>query len=286
MKVLKFGGTSMGSAEAIRSVCHIINTTPGDLCVVVSAPAGMTDALLRLAATSAEAHTLPDGDGSLDRYVNLYDEMTGRTRASTLSLLSWLGPLVRSLRMDSDTDEQRELREDAIVAQGERFSTRMLCHLLTDSVRVVSSRLIHTNADRRTLDHGKSLAPAAEAVNRAPGRVRVMEGFIARDPSGRLANLGRGGSDYTAAIMACALEADTLEIWTDVDGYMTADPRTDPSARLIERMTQRQALDMSLRGAKVMYAPAMEILQGRPITVHVRNTFRPDAPHTVVLPCE
>ncbi|MCM1337184.1 MAG: aspartate kinase [Candidatus Amulumruptor caecigallinarius] len=282
MKVLKFGGTSMGSVMSIRSVCKIINDTPGELCVVVSAPSGMTDRLLRLASEPALANPAVGEEGCLDRYIEMFDEMTARSPRATLSLLSWLGPLARALRMEVTDEESRKLREDAIVAQGERFSTRLLTMLLSDTVRVPASRLIHTRNDRRTLDHSQTLAGAAKAVKAVRNRVRVMEGFIARDPQGRLANLGRGGSDYTAAIMAKAVGAERLEIWTDVDGYMTADPRKDTSARLIPRMTQKEALKMSLEGAKVVYAPAMEILQGTSIPVHVRNTFRPDAEHTVI----
>lgn len=282
MKVLKFGGTSMGSVDAVRSVCHIISDTPGELCVVVSAPSGMTDTLLRLAADSRLAAPGPGEEGCLDRYIEMYDALTGRSARATLSLLSWLGPLARALRVVPTDEESRQVREDAIVAQGERFSTRLLTMIMADSERVASSRLIHTLADRRTLDHEKTLPMAARGVRASKARVRVMEGFIARDPQGRLANLGRGGSDYTASILAKALGAELLEIWTDVDGYMTADPRKDPTAKLIPRMTQAEALKMSREGAKVVYAPAMEILQGTDIPVHVRNTFRPQAPHTVI----
>lgn len=282
MKVLKFGGTSMGSAAAIRSVCQIISDTPGELCVVVSAPSGMTDTLLRLAADRRLATPAADEEGCLDRYINMYDELTGRTTRATLSLLAWLGPLARALRMEATDEPSRQLREDAIVAQGERFSTRLLTMVMDDAERVASSRLVHTREDRRTLDHEATLPQAHNAVRDAKSRVRVMEGFIARDPQGRLANLGRGGSDYTAAIMAKALGAESLEIWTDVDGYMTADPRKDPKATLIPRLTHAEALKMSLDGAKVVYAPAMAILQDTPIPVHVRNTFRPTAPHTII----
>ena len=144
-----------------------------------------------------------------------------------------------------------------------------------------SLEIIHSN--NHECDMEATCANIANTLGKFKGKVAVMGGFISRDSkSRRISNLGRGGSDYTAAIVASALNASSLEIWTDVDGFMTADPKKDPSATVIRQMTYAQAQEMCDKGAKVIYAPTIKPMAEKNIPIWVKNTFNRTALGTLI----
>lgn len=283
MKVLKFGGTSVGSTEALRCVKQIVEDTPGRVVVVASALSGMTDSLLRLAEETGS---------DIEAYLRIYEERFMNLAADLLPIeaATRVGSAIGALtaRLDEAVNspannlEEQVRRADAIVAFGELMSTTLLNYILDDSTLIDARKIIFTDESRRKLDFNKTSREVGRAIESIGSRVIIVPGFIASDPSGLPANLGRGGSDYTAAILAKILHAELLEIWTDVDGYMTADPRVDKSATLIPHMTYDEAIAMSRSGAKVVYTPAVEIIADSGIEMRVRNTFRRKSNYTVV----
>ena len=175
---------------------------------------------------------------------------------------------------------------DAIVAHGEILSSAIVTGMFEDGVPHLSLNYMRTVPDAagRVLDWEETERLVKEDFANLDSGVHVAQGFISRDKkSGDVTNLGRGGSDYTAAILATLLDAESLEIWTDVDGFMTADPRTHPDATVIPQMTYAQAQEMCDAGAKVIYPPTIAPVAMKHIPVWVKNTFNPSALGTVIL---
>ncbi len=295
MKVMKFGGTSVGSVESLRNLRDIVNAEARPVLVVVSAMGGFTNQLLAmceqaqqrdiscldtLEAARARHHEAIDGvvvesmrdqvHATIDRFI---DE----------SLKPYYLALATNPRMPVDEIERVC---DAIVAHGEILSSAIVTGMFEDGVPHLSLNCMRTVPD----GHGRILdweetgrLVKTEYASLADG-VHVAQGFISRDTkSGDVTNLGRGGSDYTAAILASLLDAESLEIWTDVDGFMTADPRTHPDATVIPQMTYAQAQEMCDAGAKVIYPPTIAPVAVKHIPVWVKNTFNPAAPGTVIV---
>ena len=295
MKVMKFGGTSVGSVESLRNLRDIVNAEARPVLVVVSAMGGFTNQLLAmceqaqqrdiscldtLEAARARHHEAIDGvvvesmrdqvHATIDRFI---DE----------SLKPYYLALATNPRMPVDEIERVC---DAIVAHGEILSSAIVTGMFEDGVPHLSLNCMRTTPD----GHGRILdweetgrLVKTEYASLADG-VHVAQGFISRDTkSGDVTNLGRGGSDYTAAILASLLDAESLEIWTDVDGFMTADPRTHPDATVIPQMTYAQAQEMCDAGAKVIYPPTIAPVAVKHIPVWVKNTFNPAAPGTVIV---
>ena len=295
MKVMKFGGTSVGSVESLRNLRDIVNAEARPVLVVVSAMGGFTNQLLAmceqaqqrdiscldtLEAARARHHEAIDGvvvesmrdqvHATIDRFI---DE----------SLKPYYLALATNPRMPVDEIERVC---DAIVAHGEILSSAIVTGMFEDGVPHLSLNCMRTVPD----GHGRILdweetgrLVKTEYASLADG-VHVAQGFISRDTkSGDVTNLGRGGSDYTAAILASLLDAESLEIWTDVDGFMTADPRTHPDATVIPQMTYAQAQEMCDAGAKVIYPPTIAPVAMKHIPVWVKNTFNPAAPGTVIV---
>ena len=175
---------------------------------------------------------------------------------------------------------------DAIVAHGEILSSAIVTGMFEDGVPHLSLNYMRTVPDGlgRVLDWDETGRLVKDDFASMEPGVHVAQGFISRDTaSGDVTNLGRGGSDYTAAILASLLDAEALEIWTDVDGFMTADPRTHPDATVIPQMTYEQAQQMCDAGAKVIYPPTIAPVAMKRIPVWVKNTFNPSAPGTVIV---
>ena len=295
MQVLKFGGTSVASAENIEKVLAIVARAlaEGPVAVVVSALGGTTDALIRV------GHAAAAGDESFRQALRQLEarhltaaEALLPTEASQLDLQPWL------------TTQFTELARlaDGIFALGE-LSARTLDHLMSYG-ELLSSRLVAaafaargqaaTWADSRQLirtDSRFGMAQVEEATTeqlvadfqaKAPASLWVAPGFIAADAAGHTTTLGRGGSDYTAAILAAALGAAKLEIWTDVSGMLTADPRLVRAARPIARISYEEAMELSHFGAKVLYAPTVQPVRRRGIPMWIKNTFAPQDFGTLV----
>lgn len=286
----------MGSVKSILSVKSIVEQEAkhGHVVVVVSALGGITDKLL---ATSQLALA---GD---DNWRNEFNDMVHRhhlmidavitdskTRENLLATVDALFEQLRSIYYGVFLihDLSRKT-QDAIVSYGERLSSHIVAALITGACRVNSRDFIRTERKngQHTLASELSYKLVRDTFLDEQGnlkqRVAVVPGFIGRDRySNETTNLGRGGSDYTAAIIAAALDADMLEIWTDVDGFMTADPRVIKSAYTINELSYVEAMELCNFGAKVIYPPTIYPVCVKNIPIKVKNTFNPQHPGTLI----
>ena len=294
MKVLKFGGTSVGTAESLTNVKQIVTACKGQVIVVVSALGGVTNQLIQM-ADLAEAHS-DEWESILEqvkaRHMSVIDAVVPEDRQAQCKtviegfisegLYSYYAMLYANNQLPSAYKEQ--LR-DAIVSHGEIMSSAIVASMIDGAVPHYAPNFIKT----KDVDYERILDNASfELITKEFGgrleQVHVTQGFIAEDSTdGKKTNLGRGGSDFTAALIAAALDAEALEIWTDVDGFMTADPRTNPDATVIPQMTYAQAQEMCEAGAKVIYTPTLGPVAFKHIPVWVKNTFNPSATGTVIL---
>ena len=287
MKVLKFGGSSVGTPESVLQVKQIVDRLDTPAVVVVSALGGVTDLLISLSAQAVD----PTAD-----YLTTLEELHARHDKMVRAVLpaerqedilqevsNGFDELSRILQGIHLIGELTPKTADTIVAYGERLSSSIVAALL-GARHIDSRRLIRTRPEgaKHIVDFDATHAAIAEAdLSRCP--LTVMGGFISSDvESGRTTNLGRGGSDYTAAILAAALGAEVLEIWTDVDGFMTADPRVIPTAFTIDELSYDEATELCNFGAKVVYPPTIFPVCVRNIPILVRNTFNPNGKHTVI----
>lgn len=287
MNILKFGGTSVGTPEAMTQVRHIVTASPSPVVVVVSALGGITDSLIALSHTALENQPSCEAGLSalLQRHRDIIDTLLPVEQRPPIllqinGLADELGRILQGVHLVGELSPQTS---DAIVAYGERMSSVICAALIPGATHVDARELIKTHHD------GHKHVVDFEATHAAIDRhdftkgITVMGGFIASDVNTRrTTNLGRGGSDYTAAILAAALGAEALEIWTDVDGFMTADPRVIPNAYTIEELSYDEATELCNFGAKVIYPPTIFPVCGRNIPIFVRNTFRPDGHYTVI----
>ncbi len=288
MKVLKFGGSSVGSAEGLSQVKRVVESAPEETIVVVSALGGITDQLLataRKAASGDETYTALL-NAMIDRHFDLADETVlsenrEQVRERIGSLLDELSNIFKGVYLIGDLSPKTT---DAIVSYGERLSSVIVTGMLSDAVLCDAREFIQTTPyfGRHIVDFASTEKRIAEKFARMPHRA-VVPGFIASDlHSGDTTNLGRGGSDYTAAILASVLDASMLEIWTDVDGFMTADPRVINNAYVIERLSYVEAMELCNFGAKVIYPPTIFPAYHKNIPIVIRNTFNPDSPGTFI----
>lgn len=294
MKVLKFGGTSVGTAESLTNVKQIVTACKGQVIVVVSALGGVTNQLIQM-ADLAEAHS-DEWESILEqvkaRHMSVIDAVVPEDRQAQCKtviegfisegLYSYYAMLYANNQLPPAYKEQ--LR-DAIVSHGEIMSSAIVTSMIDGAVPHYAPNFIKTkDVDyERILDNTSFKLITKEFGGRLE-QVHVTQGFIAEDSTdGKKTNLGRGGSDFTAALIAAALDAEALEIWTDVDGFMTADPRTNPDATVIPQMTYAQAQEMCEAGAKVIYTPTLGPVAFKHIPVWVKNTFNPSATGTVIL---
>lgn len=294
MKVLKFGGTSVGTAESLTNVKQIVTACKGQVIVVVSALGGVTNQLIQM-ADLAEAHS-DEWESILEqvkaRHMSVIDAVVPKDRQAQCKtviegfisegLYSYYAMLYANNQLPPAYKEQ--LR-DAIVSHGEIMSSAIVASMIDGAVPHYAPNFIKTKDVNyeRILDNASFELITKEFGGRLE-QVHVTQGFIAEDSTdGKKTNLGRGGSDFTAALIAAALDAEALEIWTDVDGFMTADPRTNPDATVIPQMTYAQAQEMCEAGAKVIYTPTLGPVAFKHIPVWVKNTFNPSATGTVIL---
>ncbi|MCM1311734.1 MAG: bifunctional aspartate kinase/homoserine dehydrogenase I [Bacteroides sp.] len=292
MKVLKFGGTSVGSVESILNVKKIVEAADEPVVVVVSALGGITDKLIK---TSKLAQS---GDIS---YLDSYQEMVERhhnmiaaiipdpaRKAALLAvvdeLLSDLKSIYQGVYLIKDLSEKTS---NAIVSYGERISSNIAATLIDGAKWFDSLSFIKTEKKQRAnflnAELTNTLVCDAFRGFGEDVKVALVPGFISTDmSSGEVTNLGRGGSDYTASIIAAALDADVLEIWTDVDGFMTADPRVINTAYTIDHLSYVEAMELCNFGAKVVYPPTIYPVCVKNIPILIKNTFRPEAKGTII----
>ena len=289
MKVLKFGGSSVGSVNSILSVKKIVEAVEEPVIVVVSALGGITDQLIKTSEMAAK------GDIAYEKeyrdIVNRHIEMVytvipaGEPRSILLDkvneLLSELKNIFQGIYLIRDLSSKTSA---TIVSYGERLSSIIVATLIKDAVWYDSRTFIKTERKhaRHILDSDLTNDLVRETFKELP-KVALVPGFISTDKnSGEITNLGRGGSDYTASIIAAALQADVLEIWTDVDGFMTADPRVISNAYVINELSYVEAMELCNFGAKVVYPPTIYPACHGNIPILIKNTFNPEAPGTII----
>ena len=286
MKVLKFGGTSVGTVESLKNVKAIVEGQKEPVIVVVSALGGITDQLIntaRLAAKGDIAH-LESYAKIVERHHSVIDGIV--PEAYKLQVNSIVNPLLEELeniyRGISLLKDLSERTLDIVVSYGERISSVIISHVINGAQHIDSRNFIKTvkQWDKHVLDNEATQPLIHKLFDNLQSKVVVVPGFIASDADGNVTNLGRGGSDYTAAILAAALDADVLEIWTDVDGFMTADPRVISGALVIDHLSFTEAMELCNFGAKVIYPPTIYPVFHKNIPIVIKNTFNPDAPGT------
>lgn len=289
MKVMKFGGTSVGSVDSILSVKRIVEAQQEPVIVVVSALGGITDQLIRTGKMAVEGDPLYQK--SFWEIAQRHEDMInaviedGKVRRALLAivhdLLEELRSIYQGVYLIHDLSPKTLA---AIVSYGERISSRIVAALVKDAEWYDSRSFIKTE-----VKGGKNCL-ATELTNRLVKdnwqtipKVSLVGGFISSDAeSGEVTNLGRGGSDYTASIIAAVLDASVLEIWTDVDGFMTADPRVISTAYVIPELSYVEAMELCNFGAKVVYPPTIYPVCVKHIPILIKNTFNPEAPGSII----
>lgn len=299
MKVMKFGGTSVGSVESILNVKKIVEGSEEPVIVVVSALGGITDQLIKT------SHLALSGD---TRYIDSYNSMVNRHHQmidaiipdadKQVSLLKTVDALLDDLKsIYQGVYLIRDLSEktaNAIVSYGERISSNIVatmisgasCHNALDFIKTEKKQKGNMLMSSLTYELVKEEFKNFMSVGNDPKSKRpiaVVPGFISKDNNtDEVTNLGRGGSDYTASILAAALDANCLEIWTDVDGFMTADPKVINTAYTINQLSYVEAMELCNFGAKVVYPPTIYPVCIKNIPILIKNTFHPDAKGTVI----
>ena len=290
MKVLKFGGTSVGSKESILSLKHIVEEQPEKVIVVVSALGGITDQLINTSkmALNGDEEYRKQFEQIVERHHKMVnDVITDEEKRNKLmpllnSLLDELKSIYYGVYLIGDLSEKTQA---AIVSYGERLSSHIVATLIDGAVRVDARQMIKTEEKhgKHVLDSELSTRLVRSTIQLPLQQTIIVPGFISADKdSDETTNLGRGGSDYTASIIAAALNAEVLEIWTDVDGFMTADPRVIHSAYTISELSYVEAMELCNFGAKVIYPPTIYPVCVKNIPIKVKNTFNPQAPGTII----
>ncbi len=288
MKVLKFGGTSVGSVESLRNVKMIVEQCQEPVVVVVSALGGVTDRLIATARQAAEGDIsyLESYSQIVERHNNVIDGIVPQNSQSDVKsivnpLLEELANIYRGVNLIKDLSE-RTL--DIIVSYGERISSTIISRVIEDTLLLDSRNFIKTQKEfgKHILNTEATNKLIHETFDNLNAKRILVPGFIASDDRGDITNLGRGGSDYTAAIIASTLSAESLEIWTDVDGFMTADPRIIDNTYVIDHLSFTEAMELCNYGAKVIYPPTIYPVFHSNIPIKIKNTFNPTAPGTLI----
>ncbi|HIU55412.1 MAG TPA: bifunctional aspartate kinase/homoserine dehydrogenase I [Candidatus Gallibacteroides avistercoris] len=288
MKVLKFGGTSVGSIESIQNVKKIVESCQEPVIVVVSALGGITDRLIETArkAASGDASYSENFSFILTRHTDILRGVVPPEKQQEIYpvisvLLDELGNILRGVFLIKDLSPKTF---DTIVSYGERLSSVILSGVINGAKLYDSRQFIKTENQfgKHIVDFETTNELIRKTFVEIPD-IALMGGFISSDrKTNDITNLGRGGSDYTAAILAAALHASQLEIWTDVDGFMTADPKVISNAYVIEHLSFLEAMELCNFGAKVIYPPTIYPVCHKNIPILIKNTFNPDAPGTTI----
>ena len=293
MKVLKFGGTSVGSVKSILSLKKIVETEARTqpVVVVVSALDGITDKLIATSkmAKQGDEHYREEFDAMVTRHHQMIEAII-QDEKKRIDLFNNIDQLFEQLKsiyfgvfLIHDLSKKTE---DAIVSYGERLSSHIVAAMVKNGVRMNSRDFIRTQKKqgKHVIDADLTTELVKENFKDLNDKtIYVVPGFIARDrDSHETTNLGRGGSDYTASIIAAVLNAEVLEIWTDVDGFMTADPKVIKTAYTINELSYIEAMELCNFGAKVIYPPTIYPVCVKNIPIRVKNTFNPEHPGTLI----
>ena len=291
MKVLKFGGTSVGSVESILSLKKIVEkeAKENQVVVVVSALGGITDKLINTSTLAVEGKEewRQEFDNMVDRHHKMIDTIItdNKKREKLFNCVDAMFEQLRSIYFGVYLIHDLSPKTlDAIVSYGERLSSQIVATLIDGAKWFDAKSFIKTENknNKHTLDADLTYQLVKKTFADLP-RISLVPGFISTDKNnGETTNLGRGGSDYTAAIIAAALNAEVLEIWTDVDGFMTADPKVIPAAYTINQLSFIEAMELCNFGAKVIYPPTIYPVCIKNIPIRVKNTFNPEHPGTLI----
>jgi len=293
MKVMKFGGTSVGSVKSILSLKKIVETEARTqpVVVVVSALDGITDKLIATSkmAREGDEHYREEFDAMVTRHHQMIEAIiTDDQKRIDLfnnvdQLFDQLKSIFYGVYLIHDLSKKTE---DAIVSYGERLSSHIVAAMVKNGIRMNSRDFIRTEKKmgKHVIDADLTTELVKESFkNLNEKTIYVVPGFIARDrDTHETTNLGRGGSDYTASIIAAVLNAEVLEIWTDVDGFMTADPKVIKTAYTINELSYVEAMELCNFGAKVIYPPTIYPVCVKNIPIKVKNTFNPEHPGTLI----
>ncbi len=295
MKVMKFGGTSVGSVESILSLKKIVEAEKEPVIIVVSALGGITDKLIATSRMALDGNEewKQEFDAMRQRHHDMIDAIipNSEKRKELCTVLDDMFEQLRSIYygvfLIHDLSPKTQA---AIVSYGERLSSHIVATLIEGGRRINSRDFIKTvkKQGKHVLDAELTYQLVRQTFetftgSKTPAFIPVVPGFISRDRNtNETTNLGRGGSDYTAAIIAAALGADILEIWTDVDGFMTADPRVIKTAYTINELSYVEAMELCNFGAKVVYPPTIYPVCVKDIPIRIKNTFNPDHPGTLI----
>jgi bifunctional aspartokinase / homoserine dehydrogenase 1 len=287
MKVLKFGGSSVGSPDRIRLVKDIVESQQESCIIVVSAFQGITDQLIRMSTMAVERDDAFHNELSqleLRHLSSVRELIDPRVQSAILAqvklLINELEDILNGVYLLKDLTPKTS---DFILSFGERLSAYILSHVIKNGKFHDSRAFIRTNSNYSNAKVDFDLTD--DLISRhfsVLDHTPIIPGFIARNETDETTTLGRGGSDYTAAIVAAALNASILEIWTDVDGFMTADPRKVSKAYAIDSLTYAEAIELSHFGAKVVYTPTIHPVYKKNIPVAIKNTFNPEARGTYI----
>ena len=300
LRVMKFGGTSVGDASCIARTARIVAqaSSEASLVVVVSALSGVTDRLVT-AATRAEIGDREEG-AKLEAGLRNQHELALRSliqaeERRTPLMARLTDVFAEARRLCEGTALLRELTPrslDSISSLGERLSAPLIVGALTElglrAEPIDATELIVTDSHYGGAEPLRDMTRARSESRLRPllqqGIIPVVTGFIGATPDGVLTTLGRGGSDYSATILAAALGADEVIIWTDVDGVLTADPRLVPDARTIPEISYREAAELAYFGAKVLHPKTLRAVMEAGIPVWIRNSFAPEGSGTKITP--
>ena len=289
MRVIKFGGTSVGTPESILRVKSIVCSRAEAPIVVVSAFSGVTDQLIRTAnlAEKGDCAFREEISSLRERHLQACKELVDDSKKAEVeeeivSMLERLSNICEGIFL-LRVLPPKSLNE--VVSFGERMSAKIISEVIPEAKLYDSMSFIRTTTHKgmSTVDLEKTFSLISEAFKDLGKTLAIVPGFIARESStGEISNLGRGGSDYTASLIAAALNAELLEIWTDVDGFMTADPKIIKTSYVIDEMSYAEAMELCNFGAKVVYTPTLYPAYEKGIPILIKNTFNPDSPGTTI----
>ncbi len=284
---MKFGGTSVGSIEGILQVKRIVESVNEPVVVVVSATNTTTDTLISMTEMAQQGEDIQTVFDALQtRHMDIIQAVvpsakTTATQAKVQTLFDELLALYKKLPQEKEVSQENK---DLILSFGEKISMHIMREVISNASAACAPKFIKTVSSFGK--HRPDINLSIELIKQyfaKLGDVTVCPGFIATDrDTGVMTNLGRGGSDYTASLIAAALGADVLEIWTDVDGFMTADPRVISKSYVIEKLSYIEAMELCNFGAKVIYPPTIYPAFHENIPVYIKNTFNPSAPGTYI----
>ncbi|MBX2924274.1 MAG: bifunctional aspartate kinase/homoserine dehydrogenase I [Chitinophagaceae bacterium] len=294
MQVLKFGGTSVGSADNIKKVIDIVKKRleKGKTIVVVSALGGTTDALLNAGQLAAQSNELFKEEllRIEQRHLDAVKQLVPvQNQSSVLSLVKKMCNEIEDVCNGVFLlGELSSRTKDRIACFGELLSSQIIAAAFNNAgINALwkdARRLIQTNTSfgNAVVNAAATRMLISDFIATWKEQLVIVPGFIAADVNNETTTLGRGGSDYTAAILAAAVDAELLEIWTDVSGMMTADPRWVSGAKVIPSISYQEAMELSHFGAKVLYPPTIQPVLGKGIPVIIKNTFAPEDPGTII----